>query len=288
MDGGVKLVEVAQYIQEPVITAKAEGTISSLILGTQVRDDTPKTTVKLFYDLTSAGLVVDHIVEGVFLDSGKIADPEEVLFKLVESASTFPFSPILFKLPDHALSLIHHKEMLDKSCKAVLFTRNKKNHNNIHLVIPYVRGVFELSQLERELSSRNLARKNSLNIWLEVDIPENLLNLKDYLELGIDGVVINLDELSSHLLGFDCANEEVAAYRSEIYGLLKFLEDGIRLMHKVKKPFLVMGKFALEPEVLHFLVDKGVYGLILPKYEIHSARELIHQTEKKVILTRAA
>lgn len=301
----IKLVGVDQYIPENVILIP-RGQDSNKLRDPSlvVQDDTVKTTVKLFYDLSESGLVVDRNIDGIFLDSGKIFDLEkksesfeELVFKLVESAATFRSSPILFKLADVSekwggvrgtLRLLHQKSLLRPLTDALIYARNKRGHHNIHLVIPYARGVLEFEQLKRELASKKLIRKNSLNIWLEADLPENLINIEDYIESGIDGIILNIDEIASHLLGFDYKNEEVLAYKSEAAGLLKFLVDSLRTLHKLKKPFIAMGRFCLEPEILSFLVDKGVYGLILPKFEIHSASELVQKAEKKAILSRVS
>lgn len=265
------------------------------------KDDKSKSTVKVFLDL-SKGLVIERDVDGIYISSEKIFDLnqpqtslEELIFKLVESASTFPDSPILVKLADlsegmgrvrGALRLIHQKSLLDPLCEALLFARNKRELRNIHIVIPFVRGVSELMQLKRELAIRKLVRKNNLPIWLEVAVPENIINLEDYLTQGVDGVVLNLDELSAHLSGYDHNQQEVAFYKHEVSGLLKFLEDAIKLLHKSKIRFIAYGSLSLNPEVLAFLVEKGVYGLVVERFEAPSMVDILHQAEKRIIMRK--
>ena len=109
-----------------------------------------------------------------------------------------------------------------------------------------------------------------------------------YKRQGLDGVVLNLDELIAYLNGFDHTQEDLLFYKNEVGGLLKFLEDGLKLLHKSKVPFIAHGSLSLYPQVLEFLVEKGVYGLVIERYEAHSAHELLHQAERRVILRRTS
>ena len=219
-----------------------------------------------------------------------------MVLRLVDSALTFPDLPILFKLADKSegmgkvrgtLRLLHQNSLFDPMIEALDFVRHKKGLTNIHIVIPFVRTQNEFLQIKRELAVKKLSRKNSLELWLEVCTPENIINLEDYLIAGLDGVVLNLDELVAYLNGFDTTQEELLFYKNEVGGLLKFLEDGLKLLHKSKTPFIVVGSLSLYPEVLEFLVEKGVYGVVIERYEAHSAHDLLHQVERRIILRRS-
>lgn len=262
---------------------------------------TIKSAVKVFFEL-STGFVVEKNVDGVYIDSGKIFDLnkpkdsfEDLVFKLVESAVTFPNSPIFFKLADKsegmgtmrgALRLIHQKNLFEPLMQVLDFTRHKKGLCNIHVVIPFLRGINELLQIKRDLAVKKLSRKNSLEQWIELSVPENIINLESYLIAGVDGVILNMDELIIYLNGFDVSKGELAFYKNEVDGLLKFLENDIRLLHKSKIPFIAYGSLALYPKVLEFLVESGVWGVVIEGFEACSARDLLHQVEKRIVLRR--
>lgn len=304
VDRGVKLVGIKPYTFSPVIANKAR---ESVLLRSDLEysgSDLVKTksAVKVFFDL-SQGLTVEKEVDGIYIATEKIFDlnkPHEsfdnLVFRLVESATTFSNSPIFLKLADKSegmgkvrgtLRLLHQKSLLDPLLQALDFGRHKKGLNNIHIVIPFVRGVNELLQIKRELAAKKLMRKASLQYWMEVAIPENVINLEEYLLVGIDGVVLNLDELIAHVNGFDPAEGELALYKNEVDGLIMFLEDGIRLLHKSKIPFIAYGSLSFYPKVLEFLVEKGVYGVVVERYEAHSAKDLLHQAERRLILRKS-
>lgn len=308
IDGDLKLTGVLPYTSSPV---------PDIILPPKIESKTKpisKSAVKVFYNLSeaiissfaydlSAGFTIEKNVDGIYIASEKIFDLnkpthsfDELVFKLVESAMTFPYSPVLFKLADISegmgkvrgtLRLLHQKSLLDSMMLALDFARHKKELTNVHVVIPFVRGVNELLEIKRELAVKKLMRKNSLQLWLEIAVLENIVNLENYLVAGIDGVVLNLDELIAHFNGFDQGESELAFYKNEVEGLIRFLEDGIRLLHKSKIPFIAYGSLTFYPKVLEFLVEKGVYGVVAERYEAHSAHELLHQTERRMILRRS-
>lgn len=301
LDRGVKLVGIKPYTQLDVTLSETKGIYSSPSAQNDSIDKKPKSAVRILFDL-STGFTIEKNVDGIYIDSEKIFDLnrptnsfEDLVFKLVESAMAFPESPVLFKLADKsegmgqvrgALRLLHQKSLFEPLAEALDFARHKKGLTNIHIVIPFIRGTGELLQIKRELAVKKLNRKNSLEIWMEAAIPENIINMEDYLMAGIDGVVLNMDELIAHLNGFDPKEAELAFYKQETEGLIKFLEDAIRLLHKSKVPFIAYGSLSLYPKVLEFLVEKGVYGIVAEKYDAHSAKDLLYQTEKRVILSR--
>ncbi|OGE25675.1 hypothetical protein A3C26_01785 [Candidatus Daviesbacteria bacterium RIFCSPHIGHO2_02_FULL_39_12] len=307
LDNGIKLSRVLPYTP-----------VSSTFLIPEVSTyDTPgvgkagvgkgmpevRSVVKVFLDL-STGFTIEKNVDGVYIDSGKICNLEKpqdsfenLVFKLVESAISFPMQPVLFKLADiaenqgkirGALRLLHQKSLLDPLIDALDFARHKKNLLNVHIVVPFVRSLNEFLQLKRNLAVKKLSRKRSMQLWLEICVPENIINLEQYLLVGLDGVVINLDELIAHLNGFDVKEENLAFYKYQVDGLIKFLEDGVKLLHKSKIRFLATGSIVLNTEVLHFLIDKGVYGVVIERYEVHSVYGLLNQVEKRIILRRSS
>lgn len=303
VDRGVKLVGIRPYTSNPLaIGISPKINENSQSTGKFTLNEA-KSVVKVFLDL-STGLIVDKEVDGVYIASEKIFDLnkprdsfEDLVFKLVESANTFPNSPILFKLADKSegmgkvrgtLRLLHQKNLFGPMIDALDFVRHKKGLTNIHIVVPFVRGASEFLQIKRELAIKKLMRKNSLQLWLEAAVPENIVNLEGYLEAGLDGVVLNLDELISHLNGFDSTQQELLFYKNEAKGLLSFLEDGLKLLHKSKIPFIAFGSLSLYPAVLEFLIEKGVFGIVVERYEANSAHELLHQVERRMILRRSS
>lgn len=303
LDQGIKLTKVLPFTPSIITTSQVVNGVTTGQLSNYAGDDKNKSAVKVFLDL-STGFTIEKNVDGVYIDSGKIFNLEKpqdsfenLVFKLVESSLTFPLQPVLFKLADvaesqgrvrGALRLLHQKSLLDPLIDALDFVRHKKGLLNVHIVVPFVRSLNEFLQLKRDLAVKKLSRKRSLQLWLEICVPENIINLENYLLAGLDGVVLNLDELIAHLNGFDIKEENLSFYKHQVEGLIKFLEDGVKLLHKSKTKFLATGSILLNPDILHFLIDKGVYGIVVEKYEAHSAYDLLNQVEKRIVLARVS
>ncbi len=297
LDKGLKLTKVLPYT--PVFTTPL-ASVSTQPASSGTRQ---QSAVKIYLDL-SKGLTIEKNVDGIFIASEKIFDlskPNEsfdnLVFKVVESSMSFPSSPCLVKLADISegmgkvrgtLRLLHQKSLLNPLIEVLDFARHKKGLLNVHIVAPYVRSVSEFVHLKRDLAVRKLSRKRSLQLWLELAVPENIINLEEYLLVGLDGVVLNLDELISHLNGFDPKEENLSFYKHQVEGLIKFLEDAIRLLHKSKIPFIALGSLSLNQKLLEFLVDKGVFGIVVERYEAPSAVDLLKQTEKRIILRKVS
>lgn len=297
----IKLVQILPHT--PINTLVSNSVKTSIVLEPQTgKVKQFKSAMKVLLDL-SEGLTIEKDVDGIYISSEKIFNLEKpkesfenMVFKLVESSLSFPNQPVLFKLADlsegmgkirGSLRLLHQQSLFNPLIEALNFARHKKGLTNIHIVIPFIRTIGELVQVKRELAAKKLIRKNSLKIWMEIAVPENIINLEDYLQAEVDGVVLNINELISHLNGFDHLQEDLLFYRNEVSGLLKFLETGIKIMHKAKIPIIAYGSLCLYPQVMEYLIEKGILGIVVERYEAHSAHELLYQMEKRVILKRS-
>lgn len=266
--------------------------LDSLSLSLEGLPETEKdSALKVFLDLSDS-LQIAKELDGVILAAEKMGDFEKKVFKLVDLGSSFPHQAIIFKLSDiidqfggvrGTLRLIHQKNLLKEDVEVFRFIRNKKHLYNVQLAIPFVRSANELLALKRELASLGVSRKGTLKIWLEMAIPENLLNLEDYLEAGIDGVILNLDEISSFLGGYDGSLPESIFYKKQIKALLKLLDPSFKSLHQERVPILVSGLLALEDEVLPFLVRKGCWAVVVSLGNSHSLKEHLRFVEKRVV-----
>lgn len=307
LDSAIKLSGIRPYTPPNAIPTEV-GRSRSIESGVRdssaqrlARNDELKSAVKLFLDL-SVGEVPQTDFEGSYLIGEKLYDlnkPGEsfdnLVLKLAEVGSLD--KPVLLKLADKSegmgkvrgtLRLLHQKSLLDSFTEAINFVRENRTLFNIHMVLPFVRGISEFNALKRELALKKLTRGNLVQIWMEVAVPENIINLEEYIVAGLDGLVFNLDELLSHLSGFDLNEQELLFYKKDAKALLNFLGDGFKLAHKLKVPVVAYGSVILYPEVLEFMVENGVYGVVVERYEADAGKSLLQKMEKKLILKRAS
>lgn len=250
-----------------------------------------RATVKIFAG-TKNRLSNLEEVDGVLLETENYLDFDELALKTIETAQRMGQNPVIFKLPNFevqgikgSLGLIHQKKVLQQMVKAFLFCRHKKNLLNLELGIPLLRSADEFLEIKRELAAFGLSRKGSLRFWLEASVPENIINIDGYLDGGLNGVILNLDKLQESLIGF--SDEEKRFYIADVKTLLKFIEPIFKPLHRAKVQILVKGYLGLQAEVLDFLVEKGVYGLVVDNpLEVQSLPELFRWVEKRLVTKR--
>ncbi len=279
----VQLVKLSPFTQSPLREA------ANISYPSPEEKREPKSVTKVFLDL-SEGLVVNPAVDGVLICGEKSENFKNLVFKLVEAGNTFSQQDVIFKFSDAvehiggvrgSLRLIHQKSLLQTEAQAFLFARNTKRLLSLSIAVPFVRSVNEFLEIKREISSLGITRKGSLKIWLEVAVPENIIHLEEYLSTGLDGILLNLDELSSWLGGFDDNLPESVFYQKGVKALLKFLEDAMKTLHKNRIPVLAMGNLSLHDDVLEFLISKGVYGVVSSLANSHSLHEHLKFLEKR-------
>lgn len=250
-----------------------------------------KSAVKIFLNLAN-GFAIDPNIDGLLIEGEHSSDFDELVFRLTEGALSYPSKPIFFKLPDiddgelkSVSRLLHNKKSLDEPCNAFLFIRNKKTLLNVEIVIPKVNNLDDFLSLKRELASRNITRKGSMRIWLEMGIPENLINIENYLESGLDGVLLDLDSLQKLLTDGNINQPDLA--KIHIQTIIKFLEPVLKKLHQNKIPFIAGGVLILHPDIINFLVEKGCWGIIANNIiEAENYPEHLSWIEKRMLQKR--
>ncbi len=248
-----------------------------------------KTVTKVYLDI-GENLAFIKGVDGIVVDGQKIKKFDELTVRLVESAMSLPHLPVLFRLPhfftstedsNGALFLIHHPKVLDSLSQAFLFARNKRDLLNLQLIVSLVRSPDEFEQLKRELASREISRKGTMKLWLEIMTPENVLNIERYCAVGLDGVVINLDSLMIHLRGVNPT--ENLHYSKDHKFVINFLEQCLKYLHRQRVPVILSGSLAMDSDILESMVEKGIGGVITSMGEAHSFKDHLSWLEKRVI-----
>ncbi len=225
-----------------------------------------KSATKLFLNLAN-GFAIDPDIDGLLVAGEDSRDFDELVFRLCEGALSYPNQPVIYKLSDiydgeikGTLRLLHRKEELSIAIEALLFVRNKKNLLNVEVAIPRVTSLDQLLQIKQELSSKGLNRKGTLKFWLEMSIPENIINIANYLEAGIDGIIFDFDYLQKLLIDNHSDQSDLAKYNTGT--IIKFLEPVFKILHRERILFIARGTLILHPDVLDFLIDQGCFGIV--------------------------
>lgn len=255
-----------------------------------------KSTIKVFLNIADS-LKIERNVDGVIICGEKQNDFDTKVMQVVEAALSCDPSPLIFKLPDiqdnkggvrGTLRLIHSSDLLKKETEAILFARNKKHLLNVSVAIPFVRSVDEFLQIKRDLAALGVMRKGSLKLWLEAAVVENLINLDEYILAGLDGVILNLDELASWIGGYDHATEAGIFYRKQVRALIILVDQAIKKLHNAGVKVLVSGSLALHDDVLDYLVETYVYGICVDFAHAPDIKSHLNFLENRLVRSKIA
>lgn len=204
---------------------------------------TPLAT-KIFLDLSSpykATQLASLPVDGILLPP---STPN-----LIQSVSNlnqlFPSKPIYY-----TLSSLNSKAS-ERELAALSHLRQHEDSLSLHLIIPSVVNPTSLLQLKRLLATHHLSRSGNLSHFFNVSSTLCLLELPTLLELGFDGLVINLDRLFPQL--------KPPVYYASI---TRFLAYALKSVDQSKIKVILSGSIlTAASDYILDAVKNGFYGL---------------------------
>ncbi len=263
-----------------------------------------KTSLKIYADL-SEGLTMERDLDGIFLASEKIESEDQKILKLVESALACD-ETVIFQLTDirssedvsSTLRLIHQPELLAKEIRTYQFAKHnytkqvrtdegvlKQSLLHIQLGLPLIHSVRELVDIKKELKKLGVERKGNQKLWLDFSVPENWVNINQYINEGIDGLIVNIEQLEINLLGLGSMPDN-PYYKFDPKIVTNFIRLYAGQIKKSNLMLLFRGEHALDPEIVKFSLLHGFSGLILKSYQLPGADEYIARLEKHHFLDR--
>jgi pyruvate,water dikinase len=187
-----------------------------------------------------------------------------------------------------AFRSVSDPEIFGLELEAINIVRNKLNFKNLWLMIPFVRKVEEMAEIKKLVSAAGLHRSPSFKLLMTVEIPSNVVLIDKYLDLGIDGVSIDLANLTTLMIGIDRSNERVFEYFSEADpSVLWSLEHVIAECNKRKVSSIAVGQSSvISHELNEKLVKWGISAISVSPDTIDRTRKAIHESEKKLVSAR--
>jgi len=184
-----------------------------------------------------------------------------------------------------AIRYISSPEVFSLELEAIKRVRNKMGLRNLWLMIPFVRTPKELLQVKRIVASAGLTRSPSFKLWMMVEIPANVIILKDFIEVGIDGISIGSNDLTMLTLGLDRDNNEIAyLFDERNKAVLWSLKRAIKTAAKYGITSSICGQAPSSfPDLTEKLVRWGITSISVNPDVIDSSRETVAWAEKRVL-----
>jgi pyruvate,water dikinase len=181
-----------------------------------------------------------------------------------------------------AFRYIASPEVFNLELQAIKAVREK--YDNLHLMIPFVRSPEELAKVRRLVASEGLFEKSSFKFWMMVEIPVNVIQIEDFIKVGIDGVSIGSNDLTMLMEGTDRDNSEVAQeFNERTPAVLWALKRVITKCAEAGVTSSICGQAPSEYEdLVKKLVRWGITSVSINPDTINRVREVVAEAEKEI------
>jgi pyruvate,water dikinase len=165
----------------------------------------------------------------------------------------------------------------------------RRDHPNLHLMIPFVRTLWELRQCRALIDRSALAGDRTLQLWIMAEVPSVVHWLPEYARLGISGVSIGSNDLTQLVLGVDRDGELVAPLFDERDGaVLATIRAIITSCRSLGLTCSICGQApSVYPEYAEQLVRWGIDSVSVNPDVVDVTRRALAAAEQRILLARA-
>lgn len=165
----------------------------------------------------------------------------------------------------------------------------REQHDNLHLMIPFVRTIDEFRGVKNILTEHGLskAKDPAFKLWIMVEVPSAVILISDFAKEGIDGVSIGSNDLTQLTLGLDRDSSIVAEEFDERNpAVLWMLERTIKGCKDAGITCSICGQApSVYPEITQKMVEWGTTSVSVSPDVVDSTRKLIAEVEERLIMS---
>jgi pyruvate,water dikinase len=160
---------------------------------------------------------------------------------------------------------------------------------NLNLIIPFVRSVMELIEIKRHLASLGLNRHPSFKLFLSIDTPATALSLSTYLDVGLDGLSVNLDHLIPLCLGIDPNSANMSQLLNPHHPGIQYLLTHILKIAKTIPLSVNLRGYLLTkyPDILSSLIPIGLDSVTIDPANFSLIHSSLSFAESQLVKRRA-
>jgi pyruvate,water dikinase len=162
-------------------------------------------------------------------------------------------------------------------------------HDNLHVMLPFVRTARELEACLRTVAGSGLTERRGFELWIMAEVPSVLFNLERYAALGVAGISVGSNDLTQLLLGADRDSAILAdVFDEKDPAVVAYLQELIPRARELGLQTSICGQApSVHPEYAELLVRAGIDAVSVNMDAVDRARRLLAAAEQRVLLEAA-
>jgi len=174
-------------------------------------------------------------------------------------------------------------------CKAIKKVRDS-GLNNVWVMLPFVRTIKEVKQIEQIMNSEGLNRTNDFKMYVMAEIPSNIILAEEFSK-ACDGFSIGSNDLTQLTLGVDRDSAmlgRMGYFDERNEAVMKSIKQLIERAHENGITVSICGQAPSQyPEFTEFLVRNGIDSISVNPDVIYQTRDLVYSVERRILLKEA-
>lgn len=179
-----------------------------------------------------------------------------------------------------ATRFVAEPEVFELQLSAIKQARNKFGFKNIWFSVPFVRTTNELEQVKKMVSVSGLTNSSNFKLLMDVEVPSNIVSIEKFLDTGIDGILIDLNNMIEMLFAVDSSNPKTSLLTNEADEILfDALEKVIKEARKRKLFIGIYGQILKNPSLLEKLVSWGITSICVSPDNFYEFSQKLYSAE---------
>ncbi len=181
----------------------------------------------------------------------------------------------------------NYKEAFRLELKAIKRVRDEMGLKNIWIMLPFVRTIDELVQIEAMMKEVGLVRGKDLKLYLMAEVPVIVFMAEEFAE-HCDGFSIGSNDLTQLIMGADRDSDvlgKMGYFDERNEAIKRAISHLIKGAHKKGVPVSICGQApSVYPEFTEFLVREGIDSISLNPDTVIGTINMIASLEQRIVL----